>query len=244
MSLSRILRVTVCGALFAFLAAPVRLSGQAASPQEKKAKHELPTRAVSAVLGDFDVLKKRRVIRLLVVYNKTNYFIDKGTPRGITYDAFKLFEDELNKKYKTGNLRIHVTFIPVARADLADALLSGRGDVAAANLTVTPERLEKADFSNPGLTNVSEIVVSGPTAEPVATVDDLSGKEVFVRKGSIFHESVEKLNADLSKRGKAPEGRCLQLFANRPACRRDQGRFPRGRWDEAGKRHELGPLLG
>jgi len=115
-SLSRILRVTVCGALFAFLAAPVRLSGQAASPQEKKAKHELPTRAVSAVLGDFDVLKKRRVIRLLVVYNKTNYFIDKGTPRGITYDAFKLFEDELNKKYKTGNLRIHVTFIPVARA--------------------------------------------------------------------------------------------------------------------------------
>ena len=35
-------------------------------------------------------------------------------------------------------------------------------------------------------------------------MDDLSDKEIFVRKGSIYHESVEKLNADLAKRGKKP----------------------------------------
>jgi membrane-bound lytic murein transglycosylase MltF len=69
---------------------------------------------------------------------------------------------------------------------------------------VTPERLKLADFANPGMKNVSEVVVSGPASEPVASADDLSGKEVFVRKGSIYHESVEKLNADLAKRGKAP----------------------------------------
>jgi membrane-bound lytic murein transglycosylase MltF len=50
--------------------------------------------------------------------------------------------------------------------------------------------------------NVAEIVVSGPASEPIAAVDDLSGREVFVRKGSIYHESIEKLNADLAKRGK------------------------------------------
>ena len=44
-------------------------------------------------LGDFDAMRKRRLIRVLVVYNKTNYFIDKGTQRGITYEAFKIFED-------------------------------------------------------------------------------------------------------------------------------------------------------
>jgi membrane-bound lytic murein transglycosylase MltF len=149
-------------------------------------------------------MKKRRVIRALVVYNKTNYFIDRGAPRGITYDALKLFETELNRKYKTGNLKIHVVFVPVGRAELAQALSDGRGDIAAAGLTVTGERLEKFDFSKPTATNVSEIVVSGPSGEAITALDDLSGRQVYVRKGSIYHESVEKLNADLAKRGKPP----------------------------------------
>src|SRR5262249_10952723 len=144
--------------------------------------------------GDFDGMRKRRMIRVLVVYNKTNYFIDKGTPRGITTEAFQLFEDHINKKYKTGNLKLHVVLIPVRRDALADLLLSGKGDVVAANVTVTEERLQKADFSAPVLKNVSEIVVSGPASEPVATAQDLSGREVFVRKDSIFRESVDKLN--------------------------------------------------
>ncbi len=69
---------------------------------------------------------------------------------------------------------------------------------------VTPERLEKADFSNPTVRNVSEIVVGGPSSPPVAGVDDLSGREVFVRKTSLYNEDLEKLNADLVKKGKAP----------------------------------------
>jgi membrane-bound lytic murein transglycosylase MltF len=190
------------GAVLASLAVSSSAAGQ--TPPAKKETHELPTQAFKATGGDFDVLKKRRVIRVLVVYNKTNYFIDKGTPRGVTYDAFKLFEDDLNKKYKTGNLKIHVAFVPVGRAQLADSLLSGRGDIAAANLTITPERQKIVDFSNPTISNVSEIVVSGPGAETVAGVDDLSGREVFVREKSIYHESLQALNADLAKRGKLP----------------------------------------
>jgi membrane-bound lytic murein transglycosylase MltF len=189
--------------LLATVTKPAVLHAQTPAPAKPKTRHELPMQVSPEVLGDFDVLKKRRVVRVLVVYNKTNYFIDNGQPRGITYEAFKLFEDELNKKYKTGNLKIHVAMIPVARADLAEFLLKGRGDVAAANLTVTPERLQKVDFSNPTIRNVSEIVVSGPASEPIAAVDDLSGREVFVRKGSIYNESLDKLNADLAGRGKA-----------------------------------------
>jgi len=180
------------------------LLAQAKTPPKKdRVKHELPV-PDAEFKGDFDGMMKRRMVRVLVVYNKTNYFIDKGTPRGITTEAFQMFEDHLNKKYKTGNLRLHVVLIPVRRDAIADLLLGGKADIAAANLTVTPERLEKVDFSAPLLKNVNEIVVSGPASQPVATVDDLSGREVFVRKGSIYHESVEKLNDDLKKRGKAP----------------------------------------
>jgi membrane-bound lytic murein transglycosylase MltF len=188
--------------LLALLPSTAHAAGQTKPAQEK---HALPTQGgIAEKGGDFDAMKKRRLIRVLVVYNKTNYFIDKGAQRGITYDAFKMFEEELNKKYKTGNLRIHVAFRPVGRPDLEAALLDGRGDIVAANVTVTPERLQRVDFSNPTVKNVSEIVVSGPASEPIAAVDDLSGREVFVRKGSIYHESLETLNAALTKRGKAP----------------------------------------
>ena len=143
-------RALALGAVLASFAVSSSAAGPA--PPPKKEAHELP-RVVKEVGGDFDALKKRRLIRVLVVYNKTNYFIDKGTPHGATYEAFKLFEDDLNKKYKTGNLKIHVACIPMGRAQLAEALLSGRGDIAAANLTITPERQKIVDFSTPTISN-------------------------------------------------------------------------------------------
>ena len=179
-------------------------------------------------LGDFDAMRKRRLVRVLVVYNKTNYFIDRGTPRGIAAEAFKLFEDYINQKYKTGNLRIHVAFIPTRRDALASALLEGKGDIAAAYIMVTPERLQTVDFSSPTVKNVSEIVVGGASSPPVAGLDDLSGREVFVRKSSLYNEDLEKLNADLVKRGKAPVK--LRFAPDEPRGRRhprDGQRRPR-----------------
>jgi membrane-bound lytic murein transglycosylase MltF len=204
--LSRVLFKAISAGLLLLLLGPARpMPAQEKPTKEKpaKEKHSLPLQA-QPWTGDFDGMVKRRLVRVLVVYNKTNYFIDRGTPRGITTEVFKLFEDEINKKAKTKNVRIHVVLIPARRDALAEMLLSGKGDIIAATVTVTEKRLEVADFSNPVLRNVSEIVVSGPASTPVATKEDLSGKEVFVRKGSIFHESVESLNAELAKSGKPP----------------------------------------
>ena len=61
-----------------------------------------------------------------------------------------------------------------------------------------------AAFSEPTRTNVSEVVVTGPGAPPIATLDDLAGQEVFVRKSSIYDESLAALNQQLKARGKAP----------------------------------------
>jgi len=154
--------------------------------------------------GDLDAMLQRRIIRVLVTYSRTHYFVDRGTQRGLTYEVFRLFEDDLNKTLNNPKLRIHVMFVPVARDDLIPALIEGRGDIASANLTVTPERLKAVDFSNPTHRGVSEIVVTGPGAEPIATLQDLSGKEVYVRKSSSYYESLERLNADLARAGKPP----------------------------------------
>src|SRR5262245_43087579 len=154
--------------------------------------------------GDLDGMIKRRMIRVLVPYSKTHFFIDRGIQRGITYDALKLFEDGLNTKLKTRNLRVHVVFVPTSRDQLQAALLEGRGDIVAANVTQTAEREKVADFVTPTYSDVKELVVTGPGAPSVTTADDLAGQTVHVREHSTYHESLDTLNASLKQQGKAP----------------------------------------
>ena len=73
--------------------------------------------------GDFDEMVKRRVIRAGVVYNRTQYFIDEGVQRGISYESLKLFEEQLNKRLKTGLMTVHVAIVPLGARP---AVLSAR----------------------------------------------------------------------------------------------------------------------
>jgi len=154
--------------------------------------------------GDFDGMVKRRQIRILVPYSKTLYFVDLGQQRGLAYDAFTVFGDFVNRDLKKENLRVHIIFKPEARGDFIEDLKSGVGDIAIGYLTITREREAQVDFSIPVIENISEIVVTAPGEPPVASPADLSGREVYVRKGSSYYESVEKLNAELEKTGKPP----------------------------------------
>jgi membrane-bound lytic murein transglycosylase MltF len=77
-------------------------------------------------------------------------------------------------------------------------------DVVAAQVTIRPELQALVDFTNPTRTNVSEIVVTAPGAPPIASVDDLAGKEVFARKDSKYYQSLVALNERLKAQGKPP----------------------------------------
>lgn len=177
---------------------------------QQPAKPSAPAAATAAIpiefqvfKGDFNEMKKRRVIRAGVAYNRTHYFIDKGVQRGLTYESLKLFEDQINAGVKSAQQKVHVVFVPMSRDEMPAALLGGRVDLLAANVTITPERRKVADFSDPIRSDVSEIVVSGPGAAPIATKADLAGKEVFVRKDSIYHENLVALNSRLKAQGLA-----------------------------------------
>ena len=127
---------------------------------------------------DFNEMIKRRAIRVGVTFNRTHYFIDKGQERGLTYEALKLFENDLNADLKTGNLKVHVVIVPMSRDLLAPSLLKGTVDMIAAMVTVRPELEAIAAFSEPTRTNVSQVVITGPGAPTIATADDLAGREV------------------------------------------------------------------
>ncbi len=142
---------------------------------------------------------------MLVTFSRTNFFIDRGTQRGITHDRFVEFEKELNQKLaRQGGKRVDVVFVPVVRDELLPALIEGRGDIAAANLSVTEKRLKEVDFSAPLRTGVSEVLVTGPSSPPVHSLGDMAGREVFIRGSSSFSESVRRVNDSLKHAGKKP----------------------------------------
>ena len=217
------MRLLACGALIAALLAacgdaqgpqptvdtPAASAPATAAPEPDAAAAKAPTLPAGAVgeafVGDLDGMIERRVIRALVPYSKTFYFIDLGgTQRGISYEYMKAFEDDLNQRLETGNLRVHVVFVPTTRDQMAALLDSGRGDVAAVDATIGHERLANFDFTVPIATGVKEIVVTGPSSPPIADLDDLAGKTVYVRPDSTREAHLEALSARLVARGLAP----------------------------------------
>jgi len=154
--------------------------------------------------GDLDGMVERRLVRVLVAQSPILYFVDKGRELGITYDTLKAFEKALNEKLGNKVVTVHVVPIPVSRDELIPRLLDGHGDIVAAQLTVTPERRKQVDFSSPFATGVQEVLVTGPAAPPVASLGELSGKEVYVRPSSSYAEHLRALNARFASEGKPP----------------------------------------
>ncbi|TIT64014.1 MAG: transporter substrate-binding domain-containing protein, partial [Mesorhizobium sp.] len=94
-------------------------------------------------------MEKRRLIRILVPYSKTIYFIDRGEQLGTAVEFGQALERQINKNKKKEIEKIRVAFVPVARDRLLPALIEGRGDIVAANLTITPSRQQIVDFTDP-----------------------------------------------------------------------------------------------
>ena len=155
-------------------------------------------------VGDLDAMVKRREIRVLVVPSRSGFFYDQGQPQGIYYEAFNEFQRFVNEKYKTGNLRINVTYLPVGLQQLEQALMQGTGDVIGFPLIVTPERQQAALFTTPIDPNVKEVIVTGPTSSSVSTLQDLSGKEVYANPLTAYYQNLKYLSNSLQKAGKPP----------------------------------------
>jgi membrane-bound lytic murein transglycosylase MltF len=195
--------ILVMAAAFAW-AAPAPPADTA--PKAIAAPRQLPV-AGKKWAGDFDQMLERRTIRMLVPYSRTLFYNDKGRERGIAAELGREFERYMNLKYsKTLNKRpLTLYLIPVTRDELFKGLISGEGDIAAGNITVTPERSKLVDFAvvDPTAT-LSEIIVTGPKAPPINTVNDLSGKTVDVRVSTSYYQSLLALNARFKREGRAP----------------------------------------
>ena len=155
-------------------------------------------------LGDLDGMVKRHEIRALVVYSRSGFFYDAGQPEGIYYEALNDFQKFVNQRYRTGALKINVTYIPVRMEQLESALRDGVGDVIAFGVIVTPEREKAALFTTPIDAHVRDVIVTGPKSPAIAKLEDLSGKEIYVNPVTAYYQTLQDASASLVKAGKAP----------------------------------------
>jgi len=143
------------------------------------------------------------MVRVLVSYDASNYFVDKGQGRGLEYELMTGFEAFLAER-TAAPIPPRLVFVALPFDLLIPAIANGRGDIAAAGLTITPEREAQISFSRPYRRGVREAVVRHRDAAPIATARDLAGRTVHVATGTSYVSHLERLNEELRAEGLEP----------------------------------------
>jgi membrane-bound lytic murein transglycosylase MltF len=154
--------------------------------------------------GDLAEIRKRKVIRALVTYSRTDFFFHQGGAKGIQVEFLNEYVKFLNKGAGREVDRVHVTYIPVAFNELIPALLAGRGDIAANFLTITPQREKQVSFATGGSWRVRELVVANKSVGELTSIEALSGKSIYVLNSSSYVEHLKQLNKRFIKQGLRP----------------------------------------
>lgn len=165
-------------------------------PEELLARADAPTPATAApaepapppeppFTGDLAALRKRGTLRVLVDGSEEEALPRQGMPREQDRAMLERFAE------KHG---MTVEFLAVDSFDqLIPLLREGRGDVIAADLTVTPERAKEIAFTR-AMARVNEVVVGKRGAPGLPRKpEELAGRTVHVRASSTFAATLKEL---------------------------------------------------
>jgi membrane-bound lytic murein transglycosylase MltF len=150
---------------------------------------------------DYEAMIERRAIRVLVPYGGYQFYYDEGQPKGAIYELVHRFEAFINTELGRRNIKVYVVVIPVSRDELLPALQKGHGDFVAADLTITEQRAAQFNFSRPLLTQINEVVVTGPEAPEIESLEGLAGQEIVVRESSSYFEHLQRLAGSMQESG-------------------------------------------
>ena len=134
--------------------------------------------------GDFDQIRNRRVLRVLLRNNAASYFIYRGELMGFEYELAREFADY-------HGLRLEVV-VPPSHAEMTTWLLEGRADIAMSFLE--PEHKQRGlgvAFSRPYHYAQQHIVVRQD--DQAGSLQDLEYRTVFARHHSRYWERLSQL---------------------------------------------------
>jgi membrane-bound lytic murein transglycosylase MltF len=162
---------------------------------------DVDMRLIEPFSGDLNEMAERGAIRVLVAPSRTHFQTVDGSHRGRTVDAVTAFERFVNERIAPRH--VGVMLIEAAEASLIADLLAGRGDIAA-NVLRTFERDDQVAFATPVRTGIREVVVLGPGAAPLVSLEDVGGRIIHARRHSDHHASLIRLNDQLRQIDRPP----------------------------------------
>lgn len=160
--------------------------------------------------GDFDGIMARGFVRILAPYSRTLLFEDKGSFHGGVAETAEELENYIRRTYPALKQKFVVVLIPTSRDRLLPDLLAGLGDIAAGDITITPDRQKVVSFTTPTYSGIKELVVTAAGAPPLSSAEDLSGKEIAARPTTSTYASLVALNERLAGAGR-PKATIIDL---------------------------------
>ena len=145
----------------------------------------------------------REGLRVLVCYDRTDYFIVKGEERGFEYELLSRFGETLKRPGDRKGRGVDMVFLPLPEDRLLKALAEGRGDIAAVGLTpgTAPPGVV---FTEPYVTGIRRVLVTHRKAPRVRSLEDLAGRTIHLLDDAEDRDALRGLNERLRARGLAP----------------------------------------
>ncbi len=135
-------------------------------------------------LDDLAGIRRRGTLRVLTRNSPASYYVWRGRLMGFEYELCRRFA-------KKQRLAIEMV-VPPPEADLIDWLLEGKGDMVAASLAITQERIERGvAFTRRYHQAVEKIIARHD--DPLRSVEELGGRTVVVNPASSYWKSVERV---------------------------------------------------
>lgn len=152
------------------------------------------------VTKDLEEIKEDGVLKAIVVYSGTSYFLYRGQPMGYEYELLKRLADYLD-------LELEVV-IAHDMNEIITMLNEGEGDLIAHGLTITQERKEAIDFTDYVYLTHQVLVQKKPEnwrqmkrheiqRELVSSPIQLIGDTVSVRVNSSYYHRLQNLEEEI-----------------------------------------------
>ena len=157
-------------------------------------KKEVQEEPAEIIPTDLEQIHEEGVLKVVVDYNSTNYFVYRGKPMGFQYEMVQELCDNLGV-----NLQISVS----NNLDYSfDGLNNNRFDLIAKNLTVTRSRKKEVQFTEPLKQTRQVLVQRKPNPNDTTTVYlkstlELDGKKVHVQKNTSYYTRLVNLSEEI-----------------------------------------------
>jgi len=163
-------------------------------------KKRATEKEIAPVSKDLTEIKKDGILRVLVSYSSTSYFVYRGQPMGFEYELLERLAKDLD---------LELELVLVNNMDkIFQDLNHGKADMIAHGLTITTDRKQKVNFTN-YLYLTSQVLVqkkpdnwrniSWASLQKQLLHDaiDLIGDTVSVRKNSSYLKRLRNLSREL-----------------------------------------------